>query len=64
MTDLDFINEYRKLKNLNAICKEVGSDRGNLVRGREKKNESLVAKICKCEIIKLYNLIIKDSIVG
>lgn len=58
MKDIDYINEFRKMKTLTSICREIGCDRPNLIRGKEPKYESLVAKIIKCEIIRMYNMIV------
>lgn len=58
MTDIEFITEYRKLKTITDICRRVECDRANLIAGKDKKNERLVAKICKCEIIRLYNMVV------
>lgn len=58
MTDSEYIQEYKEMKSINEICKEVGVDSSNLLRGKAKKFESEVAKKCKCEIIRLYNIIV------
>ena len=58
MDDLDFVNEYRKMKNLSEICKKFGADRSNLIKGNDKKNIHAVANVCRCEIIRMYNILI------
>lgn len=58
MDDLEFVNEYRKMKNLSEICRKFNCDRANLTNGKDKKNIKSVANVCRCEIIRMYNLMI------
>ena len=61
MKDLEVIEEYRNMKNLTEICREFGSDRSNLLRGHDKKNEKKVANVCKYEIMKLASKLILEE---
>lgn len=59
MEDIDFINEFKNMKSFNQICKQVGVDPQNLIKRKAKKDyDKKVALICKCEIIRLYNMIV------
>lgn len=64
MEDFDFIMEYKNMKSVGKICKELGIDYPNLSRGKtSKENEKKVADELKKQVIKLYsNIIIKGVI--
>lgn len=58
MTDLELIKTYQKMKSVKEICTRLGLDSSNLCRGKSTKiNEKKVAKIVKCEIIRMYNIL-------
>lgn len=55
MTNLEIITEYRKLKKIGIVCKELGINQSNLIYGRStKENEEIVANVIKDEIKKIY----------
>ena len=64
MTNLEFINEYRNMKSVGDFCKITGVQHSNLIQGRTtKENEQKIATLCKFEIIRLYQEVIKDNVV-
>lgn len=64
MTDLEFINEYRKLKTVGDFCKITGIHHSNLINGRSTlSNENKIATLCKLEIIRMYNEIMQNNII-
>lgn len=64
MTNLEFIAEYRNMKSIGDFCKIIGVNQSNLVQGRStKENENKIATLCKFEIIKLYQEVIKDNVI-
>ncbi len=64
MTSLDFINEYRNMKSVGDLCKITGVNHSNLIKGKTtKENEQKIATLCKFEIIRLYQEVIKDNVI-
>lgn len=63
MNDLEFIQEFRKMKKIGDFCKIVGVNHSNLIKGKTtKENESIISTLCKFEIIRLYHLIKENDI--
>lgn len=64
MTSLEFINEYRSMKSIGDLCKIIGVNQSNLIQGRSTiENEQKIATLCKFEIIRLYQEVIKDNVI-
>jgi hypothetical protein len=64
LTNLEFINEYRNMKSVGDFCKITGVQHSNLIQGRTtKENEQKIATLCKFEIIRLYQEVIKDNVI-
>lgn len=64
MTSLEFINEYRNMKSIGDLCKIIGVNQSNLIQGRSTiENEQKIATLCKFEIIRLYQEVIKDNVI-
>lgn len=54
MNDYDIILEFRKMKSIGDICKDLGIDYSNLIRGKtSKENEHKVVQELKLELYKL-----------
>lgn len=63
MTDLEFLNLYRKMKHVTDLCKETGIHNSNLIAGLStKENEKTIATLCKLEIVKYYNIVMQEEI--
>lgn len=58
MNDFEFIQEYKKMKSIKKICEKANIDYKNLMKNKTTKDKtSVVADICKVEVIKMYSKI-------
>ena len=63
MEDFEFILEFKKLKSVGKVCKELGIDYPNLVNQKtSKENERKVANELRKQVINLYNNIILKEV--
>lgn len=64
MSDLNFIMEYKNMKSVAKVCKDLKIDYPNLSRGKtSKENEKKVADELKKQILKLYSDIIINEVI-
>lgn len=54
MEDFDIIMQFKNMKSIGDICKELNIDYSNLIRGKStKENEHKVAQELKLELYKI-----------
>lgn len=54
MNDFDIIMQFKNMKSIGDICKELNIDYSNLIRGKStKENEHKVAQELKLELYKI-----------